>query len=717
MGEESKKLGISEFFECVQALCYDPKLIPVKAQEGEGENYGYAALDFPKEGERFVDLSTNEIGQLLSGNLLAENTQVRGDMQKYYNICTNSSSDSSLDSSSKLRQLRLNEDYIVPRLISSLSQSLLSGEYLYDDEYSDKLIAIIRLIEATYSGEVQKILKEHFHPILGSIYKLCLDLREICELTKMQIDCSSSDKMGVFCMHETGIALPGVYQYKQSRESELYTRYFEELMPAVVRMTHIDISGTMKREDIKVLQKLYEYVRSLEKLQLFEDSNCLSSVFRAIKVKASLLIAQAFYKPQGSDRDLDDLFHNKDNEHKDGEKLSSLSPYHKTKTTVYLYRGVSYTHFPDRGDDEQPLYLLVQFREEISDDEPRLGAFRGLKRKEEPDTSAWKLRGYTQKYIQFLAKEEGKCARALELKSHFSLLKDLEGLRAILDTEKDTEKVGSAYQVFVDKLGDLKGRLDLITEYLSRYSLYIPQGVRRGKIEDCLFSIDDQVDVFIASYGTPPVFVDLLQDEVYPKLNSEYKMGSLRLLRATSEQSKTLLENTEQLSAHTKQLSVDTEQLSVDTKQLLAETKEKDLQYISILGVFAAIIVFVMATTTIFKEADTILEFLSVLFAGFGLTALFLFFFMKPHKSNDGLLATALISILISAGVAYVDYFREQEPATSGSVHLNMSVEGAISPSGKNPSVEQPGSNSTHPIDSAKGANTPSKPPKDSMKP
>lgn len=689
MGEESKKLGISEFFECVQALCYDPKLIPVKAQEGEGENYGYAALDFPKEGERFVDLSTNEIGQLLAGNLLAENTQVRGDMQKYYNICTNSSSDisqdSSLDSSSKLIQLRLNEDYIAPRLISSLSQSLLSGEYLYDDEYSDKLIDIIRLIEETYSGEVQKILKEHFHPILGSIYKLCLDLREICELTKMQIDCSSSDKMGVFSMHETGIALPDLHQYKRSREGELFTLYFEVLMTAVVRMTHIDISGTMKREDIKVLQKLYEYVRFIENVKLFKESNCLSSVFRAIKAKASLLIAQAFYKPQGSDRDLDELFHNKDNEHKDGEKQPSLSPYHKTKTTVCLYRGKGYIDLPKEGDDKKQLYPLLT---EKSDDEPRLGAFRGLKRKGEPDMSAWKLRGYTQKYIQFLAKEGGKCARALELKSHFSLLKDLEGSRAILDTEKDTEKVGSAYQVFVDKLGELKKRLDYITEYLSRYSLYIPQGVRRGKIEDCLFSIDDQVDVFIASYGTPPVFVDLLQDEVYPKLNSEYKMGSLRLLRATSEQSRVLFK----------------------------DVKDKEQQYISILGVFASIIVFVMSSITIFKEANTVLEFLSVLFAGFGLTALFLYFFMRQQKRDCIVLSVAILSICASACIAYVAY-KEQESATSGSVHLNMSVEGAISPSGKNPSVEQPGSNSTHQIDSAKGANTPSKPPKDSMKP
>lgn len=707
MGEVNKKLGIREFFECVQALCYAPRWIPVKVKktaEKTAEETNYGDANPPKGGE-LANLSSEEIGQLLAGNLLAENTQVRGDMQKYYNICTNSSSDSSQDSSSKLIQLRLNEDYIAPRLISSLSQSLLSGEYLYDDKYSKILLDIIELIEKTYLGEEQKIHNIHLHPILGSIYKLCLDLREICELTKMQIDCSSSDtecddKMGVFCMHETGIALPDVYQYKQSRESELYTRYFEELMPAVVRMTHIDISGTMKREDIKSLQKLYEYARSLEKLQLFEkkvqlfeDSNCLSSVFRAIKAKASLLIAQAFYKPQGSDRDLDELFRNKDNEHKDGEEQPSLSPYHKTKNTVYLYRGKGYIDLPD---GKQSLYaLLVRFRKEKSDDEPRLGAFRGLKRKEEPDTSAWKLRGYTQKYIQFLAKEEGKCARALELKSHFSLLKDLEGSRAILDTEKDTEKVSSAYQDFVDNLGELKKRLDYITEYLSRYSLYIPQGIRRGKIEDCLFSIDDQVDVFIASYGTPPVFVDLLQDEVYPKLNSEYKMGSLRLLRATSEQSKILLENTQKLSK---------------------ETKEKDLQYISILGVFASIIVFVMSTITIFKEANTILEFLSVLFAGFGLTALFLFFFNPQEKNSPPLLRTILASIGLAVLIACFDYFSDKEPATSGSVHLNMSVEGAISPSGKSSSAEQSRSNAALPVDSSKSAKEPSKLPKDSIK-
>lgn len=277
------------------------------------------------------------------------------------------------------------------------------------------------------------------------------------------------------------------------------------------------------------------------------------------------------------------------------------------------------------------------------------------------DTSNWRGKGGEdiEDYEKFL--EEKSSPVVMNLKDLFEYAKNIEEQCEKVKKEDDNNQRREKFVKLVSEVDNLRDRLKDIIDYTSKNRAYIPKGVRTNKIGDCLFTLEDTdlrstvlkgtVEVFIASYGTPPIFIDILEDVVYPRLNAIYKKGSLVIVSETAR------------------VASETARVSKQTKELKEEFEKKDGQYISILGIFAAMIVFATTTTTIFKQADTLQEFLSVLFAGYGLTALLLYFFNPKQEHKEGLLYTILIAIVLSL-IAASPYFN-----ISSSPELNQPIQ------------------------------------------
>lgn len=549
-------------------------------------------------------------------------------------------------------RLQYNHENIIRDLWLSLSLSLLSGEFLLYDDYSESLNGVIHKIkEAVKSIHSER---SRYHPILFPVYKVCLRLREVCELTKLQIRRNVETKeQSVFVLTNETLGLTGYDQQASSLGIPTDDiQFFENLMMHIVDMTYIDISGTMRRKDIRLLQNLYEYIEPDEfptsflgssSFKMGKDDKSVEAkvVCRAIMAKTSLLLAQSFYKPQLSGS----------NPNSPKKLFTPKECYHNTKHCIFLYREEAYIH-GDEGRADNSLYKLLT--------EGPLNKFGDLTPVE--DTSNWRGKGGKdiKAYEKFLEEKEEKEEKSspvvMHLKELFRYAKNIEGQCEKVKKEDYNNQRRENLEKLVSAVNKLRDKLKDIIDYTSKNRAYIPKGVRTNKIEDCLFTLEDTVlkgtvEVFIASYGTPPIFIDILEDVVYPRLNAIYKKGSLVIVSETAR------------------VASETARVSKQTKELKEEFEKKDGQYISILGIFAAMIVFATTTTTIFKQADTLQEFLSVLFAGYGLTALLLYFFNPKQEHKEGLLYTILIAIALSL-IAASPYFN-----ISSSPELNQPIQ------------------------------------------
>lgn len=664
---------IEKFLTCIKVLCYHDEVFPAKPKKTRPNN---TPPDLDREG--FEEYHNHTIEEILEDNKVhftpTEKTDLllNGLNKTLVEYNENNPYWSPSIKEENLLCLEIKQDVVIRDLWISLCQSLLSGEYLFDAEYSKKLnqaLELIRDFDEKYSASYR-------HPVLASVYKICLRIREICELTRLQIseyqhkeESSAKGKRSVYCRHGEDIVRQGD---KFGREGEHYAEQFESFMVLMVKMTYIDISGTMRRTDIQDLQKLHDYCASMEArggVPLLSSREFNASVIRAIKAKTSLLITQSFYKPCSMIGVKPEcLFNNKD-------------LYHSTKSTLFLHKGRSYFH----NSDDSPLYeLLTTKRKSLN--ELYLGDFRDLAHSRSINP-LWDTEGKDiLDYIQYLNKGrelesrgKGVLNTTLNLQEYNDLTNHLEKTKLEIDdilAKEDKEATDlNMLSKYIEKINILREALENIALYIRQYSSYIPVGVRTRELWECLFIIDNRVEVFIASYGTKPILIDVLEDEVYPSLNLKYKEFSVNLQYVVYQ---VFMKETR----HSKDVSLRVKEQQKRQEKQEESLKAQEMQYISILGIFAAIIVFVMTTTTIFKEANTLLEFLSVLCAGFGLTALFLFFFKKPEEKDErSFIRIAIIATLACSAVfAFCDasWSKRESVATEdkadGGINANFSV-------------------------------------------
>lgn len=681
---------MERFLSCIKVLCYDDDVFPVKPKSSSFSKKTEKPRDNTKYDQQYKTtvneelavtyLAPSEKKELLLNGL--REREVRYEGNSYWSYT---------EEMSNLRCLEINQEIVIRDLWLSLCQSLLSGEYLFDEEYSKKLKIALELIE-NFEEEYYASCR---HPILVSSYKVCLRIREVCELTKLQISEQESEEMtagkektddgkrSVYCWHGEDIVRQ---EQKFGAEGERYAEQFESFLMLVVKMTHIDISGTMTRMDIQDLQKLYDYCASIEarvRGSFLLSHEVGTSVIRAIKAKTSLLIAQSFYKPCLAPGVSPEYLFSKE------------CLYHNSKTTLFLHKGRSYAH----DSEDYPLYDLLTTKSKHQN-EFYLGDFRDLIRSR-GISSLWDRTGkdvlgyikYIDKGRDLENKKKGVLNTTLNLQEYTNLTENLKKTKLEIDNilakedkeTSDLNKLDEQCKEYIKQVNHLREALENIALYIRQYSSYIPVGVRTRGLRECLFVIDNQVEVFIASYGTKPILIDVLEDEVYPSLNLKYKEFSVNLqyvvyqvfMKETRHSKDVSLRVEEQQKRQEKQ----EESLKAYQEWQKKSLKAQETQYISILGIFAAIIVFVMTTTTIFKEANTLFEFLSVLCAGFGLTALFLFFFKKPE--NEGgcvLIGTIFFALIFSAVFAFCDAGHSQkesevtENKADGGINANFSV-------------------------------------------
>lgn len=703
MDTTENQAHIEKFLTCIKVLCYHDEVFPAKPKNREVN----------QQTDNVADKCDDDYNALVKGNLKVrdfltptEKTDLllNGLNKTLVEYNENNPYWSPSIKEENLLCLEIKQDVVIRDLWISLCQSLLSGEYLFDAEYSEKLnlaLELIRNLDEEYYASCR-------HPVLTSVYKICLRIREICELTRLQIteyqhkeESRPKGKRSVYCWHgEDNIVREGD---KFGREGEHYAEQFESFMVLMVKMTHIDISGTMRRTDIQDLQKLYDYCAPMEArggVPLLPPHEFSASVIRAIKAKTSLLITQSFYKPCSMiGVKPESLFNNED-------------VYHSTKSTLFLHKGRRYFH----NSDDFPLYELLTTKSKYHN-ELYLGDFRDLIRVLGINFR-WNMEGEDiSNYIQYINKGrelesqgKGVLNTTLNLQEYTNLTENLKKTKLEIDNilakedkeTSDLNKLDEQCKKYIKQVNHLREALENIALYIRQYSSYIPVGVRTRGVWECLFVIDNQVEVFIASYGTKPILIDVLEDEVYPSLNLKYKEFSVNLqyvvyqvfMKETrhskdvslrvEEQQKRQEKQEKSLKAYQEWQKKQEESLKAHQKwqeKQEESLKKQEAQYISILGIFAAIIVFVMTTTTIFKEANTLLEFLSVLCAGFGLTALFLFFFKKPE--NEGgcvLIGTIFFALIFSAVFAFCDAGHSQkesevtENKADGGINANFSV-------------------------------------------
>jgi len=169
-------------------------------------------------------------------------------------------------------------------------RSIVTAEYILDDNYSEKLKKAIEELENFYPNKIEKNLLEKEYPYLVKAFiKASWLVIEFCEKTKKIIDNGSNPQKQIVVNTYRGVRFGNIF-LNRFKTGEQKTRRFEWLFESVVKMTEIDHKYISTPENIGELTRLYG------RCAFFQDKNNHNTfgidpnLIKAIKIKATGLL-------------------------------------------------------------------------------------------------------------------------------------------------------------------------------------------------------------------------------------------------------------------------------------------------------------------------------------------------------------------------------------------------------------------------------------------
>lgn len=525
---------------------------------------------------------------------------------------------------------------VVAELWQSFSQSLLKGEFIQDEQYSERLSRIV--------GQIKNHLKDNqsliylIHPALLKLAQLCEELLAMCKLFSIQLKLGeyAAYKRVVFMgeSHSTLYRYAGGAHSPEMEEAET----FYDLGRRLIFLTKLDMCYIVNAQVVGELMAFASLCAELMATGEGSDKrphflsidpgggNLHSHILRAIRVKIGLLSYQALFKVKLGETKLIEL--NQSNTPFDSAKESLLllgnnCYYCQSAEGVSTnegnvlkqiigseWIGCLNGNLLDRGScDEKGAHIelydkYVEEAEKARNEDVLSANISALERVKE-------LR---------LKKEKGNPP---PLESWLSVAKRIsEEIKGSSNKEgvSHSDKANLA-KALGELIGDIQTELDLYREFTRPYQ-------KRFRFSESFYLLQAESEnstgfaIFISSYGARPIHIEAVLRDKLPEYKRVYtglliSIGQ-EVITQTEKFNKALKEAEGQMDKATEQMDKATEHMGKAEKRMRDAEEQMDVivakqnsfagemrkESMSLMAIFSAVVLFLGVGASVFKDAD-----------------------------------------------------------------------------------------------------------------
>lgn len=536
------------------------------------------------------------------------------------------SQDKEQDTSLKEKQIH---DAIVKAWLF-FANSIMSGEFLSYSDYSRKLDYMITSIRGYYDKSTDGDPSNpslYLHPVLAAIHDLCFRLRTLCMLMRIQIKIEK-EKESVLAISSP---LPPQWSSTNSEGNEIsrLVDWLKLLVEGLIEMTEIDFTCHTNKTKIRLLHSLFEACKQTSKVTALRGKVSYTpfteaplanghpigihygeALLNTIRCKCSLLAYQSIFKIRQGKEEI--LFSSTDTEPlapiwKESQYKGRETPYQAVEKALFIVNGDRHSALAQSSDNES---IFGFWKSNLYHCNYKLNSSIGRKHVVQYNAYIGKSQKIRETYSE----------AAAQIQEKTKILEDINALTLISSQYKDKKKYGdppieflltcmraiegigispeSAYEVHharVKLLGDLYLSL---YEHKTRYEGINQPYEQTRLFEDSFFTCDPErpIPFFIASLGCKYINLDWLEER------DVYYNGLLRLYR---------IQESEALS---ESLRKRTEKAINDERiKNASDLKEQQRDYLTLLGIFSALITLAVSLVTTFKLAETIWDYMAML--------------------------------------------------------------------------------------------------------
>lgn len=569
------------------------------------------------------------------------------------------------------------------------ANSIMSGEFLSYSDYSRKLDYMITSIRDYYDKSTDGDPSNpslYLHPVLAAIHDLCFRLRTLCMLMRIQIKIEK-EKESVLAISSP---LPPQWSSTNSEGNEIsrLVDWLRRLVEGLIEMTEIDFTCHTNEAKIKSLHALFDLCKQTPKITALNRTKTPfteapladgrrikipygEALLNAIRCKCSLLAYQSVIKIRQRKEAISSSF-------SASEPLSVWDEF-KCKGKEVSYQAVENALFITNGGCRSTLDLN-------SDNESLFGFWKEKLRHYSYESVSSDKREHIIQYDYYITVSQNTRERYSEAITEIQKTAlDIETLRDIINGTIGTPK-GKTYgdppfefiltcmraiegieiketdnddyyqdcHIRVELLGNLLLHLhELKTKYK-----HINQPYEQTRTFEESFFIDGSerpIPFFIASLGCKYIDNNYLDDRdaYYNRLLRQYRVQESEALFSTSR--------------------TDLKQLKYILKHNDSIFKEHQRDYLTLLGIFAAIITLITGLTTSFNVAKTIWDYMAMLGGAYVLIGiLIIVLYLRNSNKEEGkstialmknsMIAAAIIGALGTGVKGYKEIFPSQKP-------------------------------------------------------
>ena len=538
--------------------------------------------------------------------------------------------DKEQDTSLKEKQIYISAISAIGKAWLFFANSIMSGEFLSYASYSDKLndmITSIRSYDDKSTDGDPSNPTPYLHPVLATIHDLCFKLRTLCMLMSIQIEVVK-EKESVLAISSP---LPPQWSSTNSEGNEIsrLVDWLRRLVEGLIEMTEIDFTCHTNEAKIKSLHALFDLCKQTPKITALNRTKTPfteapladgrrikidygEALLNAIRCKCSLLAYQSIIKIRQRKEAISSSF-------SASEPLSVWNEFkYKYRGEEVPYQAVEKALFITNGGCDSALDLS-------SDNESLVGFWKEKLRHHSYESISSDKRehiiqydGYiteSQEIREYYSKAVTKIREAaLDIEALCDIINETIGtpkgktygdppfeflltcMRAIEGIEiKKKDDDYKDYHIRVELLGNLLLRLhELKTKYK-----HINQPYEQTRtFEESFFTDGSErpIPFFIASLGCKYIDTNYLDDRdaYYNRLLRQYRV-----------------QESEALSKHHGQETK--KAISDERAKNASDLKEQQRDYLTLLGIFSALITLAVSLVTTFKLAETIWDYMAML--------------------------------------------------------------------------------------------------------
>ena len=533
------------------------------------------------------------------------------------------------------------------------ANSIMSGEFLSYSDYSRELDHIINTIRSYYDKSTDGDPSNptpYLHPVLAAIHDLCFRLRTLCMLMRIQIKVEK-EKESVLA-----ISSPLPPQWSRSKDSEInrLVDWLMLLVEGLIEMTEIDFTCHTNKTKIRSLHSLFEACKQTSKVTALRGKVSYTpfteaplanghpigihygeALLNTIRCKCSLLAYQSIFKIRQGKEEI--LFSSTDTEPlapiwKESQYKGREAPYQAVEKALFIVNGDRHSALAQSSDNES---IFGFWKSNLYHYNYKLNSSIGRKhivQYNEYIGKSQKIRETYSKVVAQIQEKEKEKEKTLDINKLTSIISQHKGLkkygdppieflltcmRAIEGIEISPKSAYEELHARVKLLGDLSLSL---YELKTRYEGINQPYEQTRLFEDSFFTCDPErpIPFFIASLGCKYINPDWLEER------DVYYNGLLRLYRIQESEalSESLRERTEKA-------------INDERTKNASDLKEQQRDYLTLLGIFSALITLAVSLVTTFKLAETIWDYMAMLGGAYVLIGILVIVLYLRNSDED----------------------------------------------------------------------------------